>query len=549
MPSISSLASISSRRLPLAALLALAPAALAQTATPDDAAAGKLDDGLITARGHAPVFVRMSDQLFATAFDYERFCEAQPETVARRELRQRVRRTLAAKAGGSYAEVQPTVDALQQAGAVRGVRRYWIVNGFACEATAAACRALAALPEVAFVYRQRFGAQHRNRTERTFEPRPELASLYGSLLNPTAEDADLAAALRDEDLEIPWNLEAVGAPRAWAEHGVTGHGVVVAILDDGMMTVPALQPALWRNPGEEQNGKDDDGNGYVDDVFGYDFRADHPYPVSPSGHRHGTLCAGIVAARPTRGDMPIATSVAPGASIMVLVGSGQLRAYEYAVDHGADILSMSYTFEPTRMGQYRGLFRTAHEHLAAAGILAVGGAGNFAGRWPEGRQIGSPKDIPCVIAAAGVGPDRTISSFSSRGPVDWHGIRFFDPTPSGVTRVQKPDVTTCNAGFPMWTRRDVWTGRRAARLEAIVREHGDYVLAIGPRGNSFAGPHAAGVAALMLEANPDLCAWHLQTLMTATCKDLGEPGHDVAYGAGMLQADKAVAAALAAKRD
>lgn len=520
-----------------------------QSAPKTDDPANKLDAGLDAAQGLTPVFVRMTDQLFPAGGDYERFCRTQPESLGRLELRKQVRATLAEKADRSFAAMTETVDALRTSGALRGLRRYWIVNGFACEADAAACRALAASSEVGFVYRQRFGAQHRTASERPFAPRPQLAKLYDRLLRLPRETEPAAAALAADGLEIPWNLEAVGAPRAWTKHGVTGRGVVVAVLDDGMMTVPALLPALWRNPGEQENGKDDDGNGYVDDVFGYDFRANHPYPVTPSGHRHGTLCAGIVAARPTRGDTPIATSVAPGAAIMVLVGSGQLRAYEYAIDHGADILSMSYTFEPTRMGQYRGLFRTAHEHLAAAGVVAVGGAGNYAERWPAGRQIGSPKDIPCVIAAAGVGPERTVSSFSSRGPVDWQGIRYFDSIPPDGTRVEKPDVTTCNAGFPMWTRREVWTGRRASRLQTVVREDGDYLLAIGPRGNSFAGPHAAGVAALMLEANPDLCAWRLQALMESTCRDLGEPGRDVAYGAGMLQADEAVAAAIAAKRD
>lgn len=351
------------------------------------------------------------------------------------------------------------------------------------------------------------------------------------------------------EMRVPWNLKAVGADRAWDRHKVTGKGIVVAVLDDGMMAVPTLTPSLWKNAGEELNGKDDDGNGYIDDVFGYNFRQNNPYNVTPTGHRHGTLCAGIVAARPTVDEEPLATGVAPDAKVMPLVGNGQLRAYEYALEHGADILSMSYTFEPKAMGQYRGLFRTAHEHLSAAGVVSVGGAGNYATRRPVGLQIGSTKDIPCVIAVAGIREDGQVPAFSSRGPVSWKGIRYYSKQDIENPPLSKPDVTACNGGFPMWTRAEVWGGPRKSRLKEIIYEDPQgYVLAIGPQGNSFAGPHAAGVAALMLEANPQLPVWHLKRIMEATCQDMGEQGRDITYGAGMLQADKAVEAASRFRR-
>ena len=77
---------------------------------------------------------------------------------------------------------------------------------------------------------------------------------------------------------------------------------------------------------------------------------------------------------------------------------------------------------------------------------------------------------------------------------------------------------------------------------------GTYGLYVGLRGNSFAGPHVAGVAALMLSANPDLPAWDVKRLMEATCKRLGDKGHDTSYGAGLVQALAAVRAAKKAKR-
>ena len=90
-----------------------------------------------------------------------------------------------------------------------------------------------------------------------------------------------------------------------------------------------------------------------------------------------------------------------------------------------------------------------------------------------------------------------------------------------------------------------WVGKRANKLKEIVLEDdAGYVLAIGPQGNSFSGPHVAGVVALMLEANPGLPVWQVQRMLEDTCQDMGEPGRDLTHGEGLVQADKAVQAAL-----
>ena len=71
---------------------------------------------------------------------------------------------------------------------------------------------------------------------------------------------------------------------------------------------------------------------------------------------------------------------------------------------------------------------------------------------------------------------------------------------------------------------------------------------IGPQGNSFSGPHAAGVAALMLSANPGLPAWEVKRVMESTCQDLGAAGRDYESGAGLLDALAAVKAAQSAAK-
>ena len=536
-------------------LILLLPANLAFADSPQE----KLDDGIEDKNKFVAIFVRAKDQLLPGAGDYEQFCKEKPATVARRQLRKEVIQILQEKADRSFALMQKQVEQLVAEGQAKNLQRYWIVNGFACEATAEAAKSLAESETVGFVYRQRFVPQQKTKPKRGEGKQDALRKLYRDLLEKYEDDTK--QPFDASKSEIPWNLKRVRADRVWGglkhvgnddaiqNQGLTGRGVVVAVLDSGLMNVPALRPAVWVNTDESLNGDDDDQNGYVDDVFGYDFQRQQPFTIKPSLRAHGTLCAGIVAGRPhaRENEPPIVTGVAPRAKIMPLIGNGHLLAYEYALANGADVLSMSYTWDPQGLGNYRGLFRMAHEHLAVAGVVSVGGAGNYATRRPEGWQIGTPKDVPCVIAAAGVTEDGEVSQASSRGPVSWADVRYFD-SGDGPEQLSKPDVTACFGGYPMWTRVDVWEGRKRDRLRVIATDEDGYVLATGPQGNSFSGPHAAGVAALMLEADPDLPVWELKRLMESTCQDLGPTGRDTTFGAGMLQADKAVQAVLSRKK-
>ena len=498
-------------------------------------------DATHAADAAVPIFVRCHEQLFQNGGDYERFCAAR-SNVDRAENRRHVIATQKHHAELSWKVVAEQVSALEQSGDLQAVERYWIVNGFAALASDEAVKTLETLPAVAQVYRVPRSVTPLHRAAAPREPPPAARQIIERVLADWTDDRDEPLAL--DDVEVPWNVTRIRADFAWRDESATGKGVVVAVNDTGLMVTPSLTRALWKNPRESFNSADDDGNGYVDDLFGYDFDAQSWYALGDHPQTpHGSACAGIIAGRPLNG-AHLLTGVAPRCRLMVLRGMGRLKAYEYALENGADVLSLSFMWIAEPLGDYRGLYRLAHEHLAAGGIVAVGGAGNFRQNRPAGQQIALPKDIPCVIAAAGIGEDGKQPAFSSEGPCTWDGVKFYDDYPAAAP-LQKPDVSGVAGGYPVWWRPQRVRGNRGR----VVSDEGNgSALVIGPQGNSFSGPHAAGVIALMFCVNPKLNAWDAQRLLQSTCQDLGEPGWDRAFGHGLLDAAAAVRAARAAAR-
>ncbi len=478
-----------------------------------------------------PIFVRMNNQLINSAGDYEKHCD-QRSHLSRTQNQEEILKILQKKSRKSWRIIRQTIEAQEQKGAIRNLRRFWIVNGFSCLAQRSVIRMLSNHPEVSFIYLDRF-----TKPLRKVVPMDEVRKTrMQNVLNIWNEKKQRICT------KIPWNVHEIGAVRSWNEENATGRGVLVAVIDSGILPSPPLIHALAKNPKEELNNRDDDGNGLIDDLFGYDFSLNTGYILdSLKTISHGSSCSGIIAGRASQGGWQ--TGIAPDSKLILIKGSFNLSAMEYLLLQGADIVSMSYMIVGHELGEMRGLFRNAFEHLSLAGVVAVGGAGNYGPHSRRamvvGKQIGLPKDIPCVLAVGGVDKKRVQVSFSSEGPCFWEGVRFYSDYPQGKP-LMKPDLTAFPTGYPVWNllgsdqiRRD-W--------KEVSKDEGAS-LVIGPAGNSFSGPHAAGVIALILSINPELNPWQVSKILHQTAIDLGEEGQDYKFGSGLIDALSAVRAA------
>ncbi len=328
------------------------------------------------------------------------------------------------------------------------------------------------------------------------------------------------AAPNDRFFGLQWGLRNTGqlvrgtggtpgadidAPAAW--DATTGsRTVVVGVIDSGADTAhPDLAANLWRNPGESgagqaTNGRDDDGNGFVDDVNGWDFVEKDAQPLDAEGH--GTHVAGTVGAQ--GGNAIGVTGVAQSSSLMVLrsvgaTGSGTvadvLTAYAYAARNGARVVNLSF-------GGDTGSRAERDAMTAASGVLFVAAAGN------DGADNDTTGIFPCnyelvnVVCVGASDRNDALASFSNRG------ARTVDLAAPGV------DI-------------------------ASTYPDGKYVYMDG---TSMAAPHVTGVAALALARAPGLTVSQLRDVLLSSVDAV--PGlRPVTVTGGRLNAARAVQAA------
>lgn len=460
------------------------------------------------------VLVLAKEQLLETPGGFAEFC-AENAGAKRRALRGEVVTRLKALADASRPGL---IEALAEAelADVSDARPLWLVNGVVVRMKPSDVEAARALDEVLWVY-----PAGRVPTERADDAPDKVQTVL---------KAPSDKPFKTRRKEVGWHLTALGVPKVWEELEVTGEGALIVSYDHGLnYEHHDLRDRIWRNPGEDPtNGKDDDGNGLIDDVYGWDFGRLSPEVMDKGQRQHGTLTSCLAVGDGSSGTI---TGVAPRARLMPVraIGGPYLAtlALQYAVEQDGDVLSMSFSIP--NLGHARGLWRRMAEHATCAGLVLVSGAGNFRGKVALPEEIRIPEGIPCVVCVGGVNRDLTPSPISSRGPVEWESVRFYvdHPLPDGLL---KPDV----AAFP----------GPALPLVSTTDDDGYLPERNGRRGNSLSAPQAAGVCALMLSANPDLLPWDVQSILRRTARDLPPEGHDAETGAGLIDAYAAVKAVL-----
>ncbi|MGE0525723.1 MAG: S8 family peptidase [Bdellovibrionales bacterium] len=248
---------------------------------------------------------------------------------------------------------------------------------------------------------------------------------------PVKEEA-LGETARGFTAAAGWAHKKVHSLQAWTVSRGSEQ-VVVAIADGGVdRNHRDLEGNLWRNNGEVLNGRDDDNNGYPDDVYGWDFvRGDNDPRPDVKSHKHGSHVAGIVGAVAKNGARIIGH--APRVRLMPLKfidsdGQGRvsdaIRAIDYAIRNGAQIINMSFSTPVYSKALYDAVVRARR-----AGILVVAASGN------DGVNADSKPFYPAafgldnVISVAASDSRDRLASFSN------YGRKSVDVTAPGVSIV------------------------------------------------------------------------------------------------------------------
>ena len=315
----------------------------------------------------------------------------------------------------------------------------------------------------------------------------------GEALKMTA--ADIEAVSKSEAVEQIWldlpvqawldvSVPKIATTQVW-NAGFKGTGIKVAVVDTG---IDASHPDFVGRIKAAKSFVDDDpadGNGHGTHVAGI---------VAGSGAKSGGKYIGVA----PEADLYIAKVLrADGGGSM----SGVMAGIEWAVlDQQVQIVNLSLGSSGSCDGT-DALSTLCDEAVTQAGVVICAAAGN---EGPEPRTVGSPGCARFVITVGAVDDADKMASFSSRGPTADNRI--------------KPDI--------------VYPGVRITAAQAEGTALGPVVEEgyISISGTSMATPHASGVAALMLQANPKLSAEQLKTEMLAAAIDLGLDANDQGVG-------------------
>ena len=344
-----------------------------------------------------------------------------------------------------------------------------------------------------------------------YQQNPLVEAVEYNYLRPTLGDAVVP---NDPKYAEQWNLPLMRLPQAWAiEKG--DRKVVIAIIDSGIdYKHEDLAPKAWINPREiPENGLDDDGNGYIDDIYGWDFtdapnlQAEGDYlegdnePIDERGH--GTHVAGIAGAMPHNGigiagvawECPL-MAIRAGLS---LGGSSRMQdddsasAIVYAADNGASIINMSWGSERRSF-----VIQDAIDYAYSRGVVLVAAAGNS--QKPEAIF---PAAYRKVIAVASTEQNQQ---------------RFYQSNFGASIDIGAPGNVI---------------------LSTQINNQYRHLT-----GTSMASPHVAGVAALLLAKRPALTSEEIRHILINTADPVYREDSDEFdekfVGAGTVNAERAL---------
>lgn len=316
---------------------------------------------------------------------------------------------------------------------------------------------------------------------------PDLAKTWG-LKNTGAADSEnnMGRAGVDVSAEQAWDI-------------TTGSkSVVVAVIDSGIdFSHPDLKAQAWVNEKELNGlpGVDDDGNGYIDDIHGYDFAGNKG--DSTDDNSHGTHCAGTIGAKGNdgRGLVGVNWDVSMmGVKFLDKQGRGSLanaiKSIDYARKMGARIMSNSWGG-----GAASDLLKKAIQEAANEGVLFVAAAGNDANDNDAMPSYPASYDVDNVLSVAAIDNRGALASFSNYGAKSVHvaapGVNIISTVPGG--------------------KYDSYSG------------------------TSMATPHVSGIAALLLANNANLTYSQLKKTIMDSSRPLYTLRRRVA-SAGMADA-------------
>ncbi len=423
--------------------------------------------------------------------------EAKASRALRHEI---VVQALRSAAEGSQGELLAVLEQFQDDGDVEGYTPFWITNCVVVRGTRSVIETLSDRDDVQWL--------ERNFRVRLIDTVPEGRAQRGGHL--------------DDNHGVPRGIRAVGAPRAWYELGITGAGRLVGNLDTGVDgTHPALS-ARWRGtlvPASEC---------WHDPIYGT------TYPRDLNGHgTHvmGTMCGNSEVTDDSIGIAPDALWIACNAIDQDIgddINNDILDAFQWFADPDGDPFTVEDVPDVVQnsWGVYSAfpgyedcfnLWNNVIINCEAAGIVVTFSAGN---EGPGARTCRSPATVAidsvtmfaigAVDATNDTTPPYDIASFSSRGPSDC-------PPYTAI----KPEV--CSPGVDVYS--SVPGGGYAQE---------DW------SGTSMAGPHVAGIVALMRQACPDAEVRDIKSVLMRTAHDYGTAGEDNTYGFGFVDAYEAV---------